>query len=238
MFVTEEAATLRDVSAAYGRRPVLHRVTARIPRARATALVGPNGSGKSTLLGVLAGVVPPASGSVECPALNAGRAAFVVQRSEASDALPITVRETVAMGRWARRGPWRRLTRRDREVVDSWMAGLGILGLASRQLGALSGGQRQRALVAQGLAQEADLLLLDEPAAGLDLDAQRRIREVLDEQRARGVTVIHATHDIDEAMRADHCMLLSQGRLLAAGAPDAVLSRDALQRAWGIPEIG
>ncbi|MDT0344005.1 zinc ABC transporter ATP-binding protein AztA [Streptomyces sp. DSM 44938] len=229
--------TVRNLSAGYGRRPVLQRVTAHIPRARTTVVVGPNGSGKSTLLGALAGVVPPTSGAVARQALDAGRTAFVVQRSEASDVLPITVRETVAMGRWARRGPWRRLTRRDRAVVESCMARLGILDLASRQLGALSGGQRQRALVAQGLAQEADLLLLDEPAAGLDLEAQRRIREVLDEQRESGVTVVHTTHDLTEAMRADHCLLLGQGRLLAAGPPDSVLTRDALERAWGMPGI-
>lgn len=226
--------TLRAVAAGYGRRIVLHDVTARIPRGRVTAVVGPNGSGKSTLLAVIAGIVAPAVGSL----VPAGqRPAFVVQRSAVPDALPITVRETVAMGRWAHRGPWRRLTRTDRAVVESCMRRLDVLGLAERQLGALSGGQRQRVLVAQGLAQDARLLLLDEPTAGLDLDAQRRIVDVLDDLRARGRTVVHATHDLAEAGRADHCLVLRQGRLVAAGPPHRALTPDTLQRAWGIPQL-
>jgi zinc/manganese transport system ATP-binding protein len=231
--------TIRELSVGYPRRrtPALRGISALIPRARITAVVGPNGSGKSTLLGAIAGVVPSPPGAVE-PRCPAARPAFVVQRSEASDALPITVHETVTMARWARRGPWRRLTRRDRAVVESCMARLGILELAGRQLGDLSGGQRQRALVAQGLAQESELLLLDEPAAGLDVEAQRLIARALDEARTRdGVTVVQATHDLDEAMRADHCLLLAGGRLLAAGPPAEALTRGALERAWGMPRL-
>ncbi|MER6945772.1 zinc ABC transporter ATP-binding protein AztA [Nonomuraea sp. NPDC000554] len=225
--------TLRDVTAGYGRRMVLHHLTARLPGSGVTAIIGPNGSGKSTLLGVLAGIVKPARGGVERG--GADRPAFVVQRSAVSDALPITVRETVAMGRWARRGPWRRLSKQDWSVVDACMARLGVLDLASRQLGALSGGQRQRALVAQGLAQESGLLLLDEPATGLDLDAQRHVRDVLDSVKASGVTVVHATHDLDTAMRADHCLLLDQGRLVAEGPPAAVLTSETLRQVFRDP---
>jgi zinc/manganese transport system ATP-binding protein len=231
--VTE--VTISDLSMSYPgqRKPALCSLSTLIPRGRITAVVGPNGSGKSTLLAAIAGVVRPSAGSVErrcaCPAL-------VVQRSNAADALPITVRETVAMGRWARRGPWRRLTRQDREVVESCMARLNILDLAERRLGTLSGGQRQRALVAQGLAQEAELLLLDEPDAGLDIAARRHITQALAQARTRdGVTVVQATHDLDEALRADHCLLLREGRLVAAGPPEEVLTPDALTRAWGLP---
>ncbi|MGK5529403.1 zinc ABC transporter ATP-binding protein AztA [Streptomyces sp. URMC 129] len=227
--------TFTGLCAGYGRHRVLHGLTGRIPRARVTALVGRNGSGKSTLLGVLAGTVTPAAGTVT--RRDTGRPAFVVQRSAASDALPLTVRETVAMGRWAARGPWRRLTRDDRAIVDACLDRLGIGHLADRRLGTLSGGQRQRALVAQGLAQRSDLLLLDEPAAGLDLDAGRRITAALDDARHRGVTVVHATHDLAEALRADHCLLLGAGRLLASGPPHTVLTRDALERAWDLPRL-
>ncbi|WP_059008105.1 zinc ABC transporter ATP-binding protein AztA [Streptomyces specialis] len=228
--------TVRDLWAGYARRrrPVLRGVNARVPHAATTALVGPNGAGKSTFLGVLAGVIPPAAGVVE-RRRDTRRPAFVVQRSAASDALPITVRETVAMGRWARRGPWRPLTRRDRAAVEACLDRLDLLDIAARQLGTLSGGQRQRALVAQGLAQESGLLLLDEPAAGLDRAARDRIAEVLAETTAAGVTVVHATHDLDDALRADHCLLFAGGRLLAEGPPAAVLTRDALDRAWSVP---
>ena len=149
--------TLRDVAAGYPRRPVLRQLTASIPRSATTAVVGPNGSGKSTLLSVLAGVRPLSSGSIERSSTS--RPCFVVQRSAVADTLPLTVRETVTMGRWAHRGAWRRLTRPGlvRRARQAW-SGSDILDLAERQLGELSGGQRQRALVAQGFAQEAELL--------------------------------------------------------------------------------
>jgi zinc/manganese transport system ATP-binding protein len=124
------------------------------------------------------------------------------------------------------------LTREDRAVIADCLSRLGIGDLARRQLGALSGGQRQRALVAQGLAQEPDLLLLDEPAAGLDTTADERIAEVIADVAAQGVTVVLATHDMTAAARADHCLLLGDGRLHAQGPPGEVLTPAALARTW------
>jgi zinc/manganese transport system ATP-binding protein len=228
--------TLRGVAAGYGPTPVLRDVTAAIPRTGVTALVGPNGAGKSTLLGLLARVISPTAGDIG--GLGPRRPAFVVQRAAVSDTLPLTVREAVAMGRWAHRGFWRPLTAHDRSVIAASMARLGVSDLATRQLGDLSGGQRQRVLVAQGLAQQPDLLLLDEPAAGLDLEAQRRVADVLEAAGRDGTTVVHATHDLDLALRGDHCLLLGDGRLLAQGDPASVLTPAALERAWGIPRPG
>ncbi|MDA2804232.1 zinc ABC transporter ATP-binding protein AztA [Nocardiopsis suaedae] len=210
---TPTAVTLHGVSAGYGRTAVLEGVDAAVPAGRATALVGPNGSGKSTLLGVLAGVHAPDSGRVERRHLR--RPALVVQRSAVSDALPVTVRETVAMGRWEHLGPWRRPSARDRAVVAGCMERLDITDLADRPLGALSGGQRQRVLLAQGLAQQSDLLLLDEPSTGLDTRAQGAIQRVLEEVAAEGVTVVYATHDPESAARADHRLHLRHGRITA-----------------------
>lgn len=228
--------TLSGISAGYPGRPVLTQLDAHIPAFGSTALVGPNGSGKSTLLGAIAGVIPVTAGTLRHR--TGGRPAFVMQRSAVADTLPLTVRETVAMGRWGRRGLWKRLTPRDRAVVDACLERLGIADLATRQLGELSGGQRQRALVAQGLAQEADLLLLDEPTTGLDTPAQRRITEVLDEATRDGVTVVQATHDLAAARRADHCLLLHEGRLLSEGPPGTVLTDEALERVWQLPPRG
>ncbi|MFD3688641.1 zinc ABC transporter ATP-binding protein AztA [Nocardiopsis sp. NPDC058631] len=212
---TSAAVTLEDVYAGYDGRAVLHGVTATIPAGTVTALVGANGSGKSTLLAVMAATLAPTAGRVLRGA--ARRPAFVVQRSAVSDALPVTVRETVEMGRWAERGPWRRLTPQDRAAVHTCMDRLGVADLARRRLGDLSGGQRQRVLLAQGLAQEADLLLLDEPATGLDADSRERIMAVLAEERGRGVTVIHATHSHREAAHADRILRMRDGRLVEAG---------------------
>ncbi|WP_431898402.1 zinc ABC transporter ATP-binding protein AztA [Nonomuraea sp. bgisy101] len=223
--VDGEVVVIRDMTAGYGRKAVLRGLSARLPRSGVTAVVGPNGSGKSTLLGVLAGTVRLSRGGIE--RAPAGRPGYVVQRDAVSDALPITVRDTVAMGRWASRGLWRRLSAHDWSTVDDCMARLGVSGLAERQLSALSGGQRQRVLLAQALAQEPGLLVLDEPATGLDPDARRHIAAVLDREKERGVTVVHATHDLAMAMGADHCLLLRAGRLAAEGPPRDVLAPQA-----------
>ncbi|MEI5519838.1 zinc ABC transporter ATP-binding protein AztA [Streptomyces brasiliscabiei] len=219
-----------ELSAGYPGRPVLHQLEAEIPALAITALVGPNGSGKSTLLGVMAGVIQPTSGRLH----HAGDRppAFVPQRGAVADALPLTVRQAVEMGRWGDRGPWRWLTRQDRATVDQAMERLGITELATRQLGELSGGQRQRALIAQGLAQESDLLLLDEPTTGLDPEARDGIAALLTELVAEGRTVVQATHDLEAARSADACLLLRDGQLAGKGHPEHVLAAATLAQNW------
>lgn len=212
---------LTGIVAGYEAGPVLHGIDAVLPGGRVTALVGPNGSGKSTLLAVLAGVLAPAAGSVRH---TLGRPALVVQHSTIPPTLPITVRETVAMGRWAELGCWRRPARADRTLVDETLAALGLTALAARRLDALSGGQRQRALLAQALAARSRLLLLDEPTTALDAEARAAVQAALHLAKDRGVTVVHATHDVEDALRADHCVALAAGRVTAAGPPEAVLT--------------
>ncbi|MFI9470896.1 zinc ABC transporter ATP-binding protein AztA [Streptomyces sp. NPDC052492] len=219
-----------ELCAGYPGRPVLREISARIPKLASTVVVGPNGSGKSTLLGVLAGVIRPTSGDLH--RTGDRPPAFVPQRGAVGDALPLTVRQTVEMGRWGDRGPWRRLTRRDHATVDAVLDRLKIRDLASRQLGELSGGQRQRALIAQGLAQESDLLLLDEPTTGLDPQARERIGTLLTELVADGVTVVQATHDLEAARTADACLLLQDGRIAGQGHPDQVLTTSAPAHVW------
>ncbi|MDQ0699984.1 ABC-type Mn2+/Zn2+ transport system ATPase subunit [Streptomyces sp. W4I9-2] len=116
--------------------------------------------------------------------------------------------------------------------MDAALDRLGIGDLASRQLGELSGGQRQRALIAQGLAQESDLLLLDEPTTGLDPEARNRIGALLTALVADGVTIVQATHDLEVARAADTCLLLQDGRLAGQGRPDQVLTTSSLARLW------
>ncbi|MEV7218397.1 zinc ABC transporter ATP-binding protein AztA [Streptomyces sp. NPDC093681] len=221
---------ITDLDAGYPGRPVIRQLTVDIPVLAMTTLVGPNGSGKSTLLGVLAGVITPTSGRLR---YAQGRPpAFVPQRGAVGDALPLTARQTVEMGRWGERGLWRRPSRYDREVVDSALARLGVAGLAARQLGELSGGQRQRVLIAQGLAQQSDLLLLDEPTTGLDPGSRERITILLRDLVADGTTVVQATHDLEAARAADACLLLGDGRLVGQGPPEQVLTPTTLSRVW------
>jgi manganese transport system ATP-binding protein len=136
------------------------------------------------------------------------------------------------MARYPHRGALGRFRAADREAVGRAMARMDVADLAGRQLHHLSGGQRQRVLVAHGLAQEADLLLLDEPVTGLDVTSRRRIEEVMDAEVAAGRTVVVSTHDLADARRADLVLLLAN-RLVAAGPPDDVLTDAHLAAAYG-----
>jgi len=200
------------------------------------SLVGPNGSGKSTLLHAIAGLLPPSRGTLRVlgsdPRLVRRRVAYVLQAQHAPAHMPVTVGEIVALGRAADIGAVRPLSRADRTLVGEAIDRVELGPLTHRHLGDLSGGERQRAFVAQGLAQGAELLLLDEPTAGLDLSSSEHVRRVLAEERAAGHTVVVATHDLGEATHSDQVVLLG-GRLVAFGPPGAVLVREHLGVAYG-----
>ena len=227
--VTSVTVRLHDVTVMYDDRVSLDDVTVEFTGGQMTALAGSNGSGKSTLLGAIAGVVPLSAGTVDVGVdvdgdvgvegdvevgVDGARVAYVAQRSSVPDHLPLSVRQVVEMGRWSQRGAWRRLTREDRDIVAGSIAAVGLEGLERRPLGALSGGQRQRALVAQGLAQRAQVLLLDEPTVGLDSEACELIALALAAETRRGTTVIHATHDTDVIAAADRVLRLDRGRFV------------------------
>ena len=200
-----------------------------------TAIIGPNGSGKSTLLHAIAGLLPSTGrlrvlGSTPLEARR--QVAYVLQAQHASEHLLVTAGEVVALGRAAVLGAFRPMRGADRRVVDEAMRRLDVHHLAGRHLAEMSGGQRQRVFVSQGLAQQAPILLLDEPVAGLDVVSSQLIREAIAAERAAGRTVVVATHDLADAARADQVALLDQ-RLVAAGPPDDVLTAANLRLAYG-----
>lgn len=204
-----------------------------VPSGAVTALIGPNGAGKSTLLNAIAGLLEPRAGRLDVAARSIrGGVAYVLQATHVNEHLPITVRETVTMGRYAAAGPLRRLRATDRQAVDRAMEAVAITDLARRPLTELSGGQRQRAFVAQGLAQEAGVLLLDEPITGLDLVSRQHILEAIQAERATGRAVVVSTHDLGDAAAADHLLLLA-GRVVACGPPAEVLTDSHLAAAYG-----
>jgi ABC-type Mn2+/Zn2+ transport system ATPase subunit len=217
-----------NVTLAHGAHVALDDATFSLPAGRATAIIGPNASGKSTLLHAIGGLHEPTQGTIEVDA----PVAYVPQHLHANEQLPISAREVVTMGRYAHRGAWGRMRADDRAAVDRAMERTGVTDLGRRQLGELSGGQRQRVLVAQALAQEATILLLDEPLTGLDLPSQERILEVLGEERDAGNTVVASTHSLTEASGADHLILLA-GRVVAQGPPADVLTEQHLTDAYG-----
>jgi zinc/manganese transport system ATP-binding protein len=232
--VVRNSINLERVTFGYNGFRVFTRLTLAVPAAATTAVVGPNGCGKSTLLDLIAGVAAPERGIVE---LGGREVALAVQRSQVGDTFPITVAEAVAMGRWRRLGLLRRSSRTDRDIVSYWIAELGLEELRHRRLGDLSGGQRQRVLLAQAFAQQAPIVLLDEPTTGLDADAADRVAQQLRRLAASGTTIVAATHDFGFAHRFDHCVLLGGGRLLSSGAPADVLTEANLASAV-IPTLG
>jgi manganese transport system ATP-binding protein len=212
---------------------VLSSATFTIPAGSVTGLIGPNGAGKSTLLHALAGLLAPRAGQLEvAAAAQRGGVAYVLQATHVNEHLPLTVREAVTMGRYATAGPLRRLRGPDRAAVDAALEALQIADLANRPVHELSGGQRQRAWVAQGLAQGAELLLLDEPITGLDVVSRQHILDAIEGERAAGRTVVVSTHDLGDAALTDHLLLLA-GRVVASGPPAAVLTDTHLADAYG-----
>jgi ABC-type Mn2+/Zn2+ transport system ATPase subunit len=232
----DTAVAAEDVVLTYGDHVAVARATFALPRGRTTAVIGPNGSGKTTLLRAMSGLERPVSGRLTVLGRRAGEdheaVAHVLQAQTVNDAVPVTVLETVRMGRYAVRGMLGRLRREDHDAVAEAMDRMEVGDLAHRHLRELSGGQRQRVFVAQGLAQRAELLLLDEPVTGLDVVSQDRIGRAVTEEVAAGRTVVMTTHDVGTAARADHVLLLAT-HAVAAGAPRAVLTEEHLGHAYG-----
>lgn len=230
------AVDLRGVYVRFNGRPALEDITLQIEPGQRVAVVGPNGAGKSTLFNLLAGVLDPAAGEVHVHGHTPQRhvcIAYVTQGSQVDWDFPVTVRDVVMMGRVSEIGLFRRPGRGDRALVDSSLAAVQIAHLAESPIGELSGGQRQRMFIARALAQEADLLLMDEPLAGLDLGSQEKIFALLDDLRRRQVTVLFATHDLNLAAESFERIVLLNQRLVAFGTPDAVLTAEHLSAAYG-----
>lgn len=226
-----------DVELRYGSHVALAASSFQVPRVGVVAVIGPNGSGKSTLLAALAGLVPVASGRLRVlgaePREARRRLSFVMQSTPVPPVTPITVHEVVGLGRFAQLGMFGRFRAADRRAVADAMARMQITHLARRHMRELSGGQRQRVLIAQGMVQEHDLLLLDEPLTGLDITSAGTIDDLIHEQRDDGCSVIMTTHDLDEARAADWVILVSR-RVVSSGPPAEVCNRRNLEIAYGL----
>ena len=225
-----------NVTVRYDGRAALDDVSFRLRNGERVAVVGPNGAGKSTLFKVIAGVLNPTSGEVRVAGHCAGShicIAYVPQRNEVDWSFPVTVADVVMMGRTSKLGLLRRPGREDRAHVRRCLEVVALSDLADRQIDALSGGQQQRMFIARALAQEAALMLMDEPLTGLDIPAQEDIFRIVDALRLRGVTLMVATHDLNLAAERFDRVLLLKGRLLGIGEPDEVLTAEHLQAAYG-----
>ncbi len=231
---------VRDVHVRYGGNVALNGASVIVDAGKVTGLIGMNGAGKSTLFNAIMGEVPLTHGSIlidgQTPvqARKQNLVAYVPQAEAVDWSFPVSVRDVVMMGRYGYLGPSRRARAADRIAVADALERTGLSELADRQIGQLSGGQRKRVFVARGIAQEARVMLLDEPFAGVDTTTSRALGLVLSELAAEGRTVFVSTHDLAALPGlADEVVLLLR-RVVASGAPQDVLTASNLSAAFGM----
>jgi ABC-type Mn2+/Zn2+ transport system ATPase subunit len=234
-----EAPTIaaRDLSVGYGGVPLVAGIYLVVPSHSSLALVGTNGSGKSTLLRTLVGLLPSVAGSLVVLGARPGgaprRLAYGAQFHASGFVLPLRAIEVVRMARYPERGLLGRLRSEDHDLVDWAMETMGVRDLARSPLRSLSGGQQQRVYLAQALARQADLIVLDEPTAGLDAGGRELYLQAFAAELARGASIVTATHDIAEAAEYDQVLLLAR-RVVALGPGADVLTADRLLETFGI----
>jgi manganese/iron transport system ATP-binding protein len=210
-----------------------------VPRGSITALVGINGSGKSTLFKAIMGFVPLASGTVEIlgkprdAALAANLVAYVPQAEEVDWSFPVLVEDVAMMGRYGHMNWLRRAGPRDRALVAEALERVGMTHLAKRQIGELSGGQKKRVFLARALAQEGQVILLDEPFTGVDVQTEERIVKLLTELRAEGRVMLISTHNLGSVPEFCDRVVLINRMILAEGPTAEVFTRANIERAFG-----
>lgn len=197
------------------------------------ALIGPNGAGKSTLLKAIAGLVKKSSGNIQWRGTDVGKwsreFAYLPQREEIDWNFPITVRGLVEMGRYPQLGMWKKFSNKDHEAVDKALNSLNLTDLQSRQIKQLSGGQQQRAFIARAIAQEAHVLLLDEPFTGLDRNAVKTLCDLMHKLASEGRLIIASHHDMRSAKELFNQVLLINRENIAFGDSQELITDDLLE---------
>jgi manganese/iron transport system ATP-binding protein len=233
----EKAIETRDLTVAYNRRPAVEGVTLWVPRGAMVGIVGPNGGGKSTLIKAILGLVPMQGGEVEILGRPVDRrtrrlVGYGFQREDVDWNFPVSAFDVVMMGRVPSMKLLRRPTARDRELVWGALRTVGMENFADTRIGEFSGGQQQRIFLARALAQEAEVLLLDEPVSGVDAPSQHEIFDLLRGLQEAGKTVIVTTHDLScVAERFDLALLLNR-RVVAFGRPEEVFTPELLNETY------
>jgi iron complex transport system ATP-binding protein len=244
--VTTHRLAAEAVTLAYDARIVVEGLSLTVPAGKVTVVIGPNACGKSTLLRALARLLRPAAGTVTLDGrdlrswrsrLVARELAFLPQTPEAPDG--ITVAELVRRGRHPHQTWWQQWSQADRQAIDRALVRTSTADLVDRPLAELSGGQRQRAWIAMVLAQDTDLLLLDEPTTYLDIAHQIEVLDLVRTlNRDEGKTVVAVLHDLNQAVRyADHLVVMKEGRIVAEGDPAAIITADLVREVFGLGAV-
>ncbi|MBN1295937.1 metal ABC transporter ATP-binding protein [bacterium] len=237
ILTTVPAIAMEHLTVSYGGKPVLIDISLNIPQGMVVGIMGPNGAGKSTLIKSIMGFVPRDFGTVRLfgkTVDNArGHVAYVPQRGQIDWQFPVTVWDVVMMGRYQYTPWYRSFTSRDRHIAEQALADVRMDSFRNRQIGQLSGGQQQRVFMARALAQQADILLLDEPFAGVDAATERAISALLTASKAQGKTVLVVHHDLETAAEFFDRIIIVNRRLFAYGTPRDVLKDDLLAGVYG-----
>ena len=239
MHKPEERIVLKveQLSVNYDKTPVLWDVHCCIPEGKLVGIIGPNGAGKSTFLKTLLGMVPPLSGHIEFfgkPYKRARhRIAYVPQRSSVDWDFPITAFEVVLMGRYGKLGLLKWPKSADRKAAEAALEMVGMLSFADRQISQLSGGQQQRIFIARALLQDADLYLMDEPFAGVDIATEKAIIALMDKLKAHGKTLLVVHHDLSTVDSYFDWVIMLNTCLIASGPVSEVFHEDTILRTYG-----
>lgn len=227
---------VKDLSVSYGSISALRNISFALKTGERIASVGPNGAGKSTLFKAIAGILPAPQGCISVFGAQPEKhfcIAYVVQRSQVDWTFPVSVFDVVMMGRSGEIGPFRRPGKRDRERVHACLDMVGLADISHRQISELSGGQQQRMFIARALAQEAKLMLMDEPFAGLDIKSRNGLLDIFDQLRRENVTLMVALHDLQLASeKFDRVMLLNR-EMIGIGTPDEIFDADHIMAVFG-----
>jgi manganese/zinc/iron transport system ATP- binding protein len=228
---------VHDLTVTYRRKPALWDVDFSIPGGQLVGIIGPNGAGKSTLIKSIMDLVDTGSGYTRLFGKDLeevrDRIAYVPQRESVDWDFPASALDVVLMGRYGKRGLFRRLNDRDKRIAQECLRKVGMEAYAGRQIAQLSGGQQQRVFLARALAQEADLYFMDEPFAGVDASTEKAVLELLSSMRDAGKTILVVHHDLQTAGQYFDWMILLNTRLVACGPKKEVFTPEMLQETYG-----
>ena len=229
--------TIRDLTVAYHRKPVIWDIDLTIPEGKLVSIVGPNGAGKTTLIKACLDLIPRSSGEVSIygqPYKQARqRVGYVPQRESVDWDFPVSALDVVAMGTYGQLGWFRRVSKRSKALSMQALERVGLADYAHRQISQLSGGQQQRTFLARALVQDADIYFMDEPFAAVDAATERAIVEILKEIQERGKTVLVVHHDLATVPQYFDWTVLLNMRVVAAGPTDEVFNQQNLRRTYG-----
>ncbi len=232
------ALSVVNLSAGYpGDKLAIRNLNFSINHSEKVAVIGPNGAGKSTLFKAIVGLIPFTSGQISIHGQDCltshNMVGYVPQQGDIDWSFPATVYDVVMMGRARQIGWFRWAQQKDRQIVENLLERLSLIDIRHRPIGALSGGQKQRVFIARALAQETNVLIMDEPFTGVDSAAETEILNTLDNLKSQGITILMSTHDMAMAASEFDKLLLIKQTVLAFGTADEVMQAENLQSAYG-----